>query len=1295
MIKMRKLQLRTISLILTLTILAGCVYSSAAADAVTSDHVDRQNGNLVERVYDSGNVTLSNQVKAEKNRIFTIKLNVKIKDIAKLSSQEDSASSDTGSSTASSSVSSAVESTTSSAPVSSAPESAVTSVPVSSAHESSVTSTSVSSDANSSVVSDSTSAAAESATTTTSSAPAAEVQPSAARTMLARAVAMPQPEATYEVRYYIQPGFEVVESSIPKTASLEDGQYVSWPNLTAAGVSAFSTDLQLQAVAAEDGSDAAAENTEDQSGVYQAGEPVYLFASPSLLQDETKAAITWKRSTETTQVAKKVANTNWAWSTAGNIQLGTTDENTIWNANGNKAAEWNYLSNANGDSKMDLRRFQGTFKIPTGFRKTDTVQFSSVNQDAYTSLNNGKIIPINDDIFIFCYKKGTTLTDANYLDYLAFWSGTSGPRDGRYGRNDGITFHGLKGNQSHNTHASYDLMHYTDGWYVDADLDNIGASLFRNSTPAAGDDYVIDIFTQEYAGSGGMDKPQLTFTPSNDYRVQAQNDSYQAASGTPANLSILENDKVYLADDDVTKDVDLQVNVDSLVSSTEGFTLQKGFGGQYNVLQGTTGIGSLAVNTDGTGTFTPNAAFTGNIKFKYTAACTQNSKTYTADAYVTISVKNLNLSKTASYTGNFNSATGNGTRTYRLGLSASVTLIGDSFEECTKPYDQLPDGTYYIDDQGTTAVIKTTTVTQVPGTTYAWYTNPDLSGSPVVFSSTKKLYYKTVVDNYSTVNYNSVNTANSYYVLLSNGSYVQVIYQDSGSYFGNYTHWKGTDGNSYYYYASGNLYSGDIYYNSWGFLDDNMIKIGNKNFCQKVGTKDVYTAVSNPTSIPDDGKEYYTNASGYTRVYPKRTGDTELTTIRWTKNGTAISTPTTLYQRVSNNAPIEGATVQDTIDPRFVVLNDSGIAITDQINNTILSNGGVVSYDAVAQVWKVVWENQTIPVANGQWAKTINVVAKSAFFGGNDIPTNVSADSYVSFTSDGHVVEALFNQPTVNVPIYLPQENQSKTIFLGEEAGTLPANMTVDVAAFNNSSSAMWYGKGQTGTISAKWYYDENCTNPAAGADPAAIVALIPSDTTPLYYKVTFTPNSSGSNSATNGSSAIGTTYVKDGYTINVVKGQLNLSKTITAKYPAPNAVHAAQSFVFKIDRRDTSNGSIQETFYEVITLSDNTLTGNKTITGLKKGYYTVTEQTGDAWRYLQTGIVDNDSSVGTTTDGKIFIGRETTVGGAVPKSYFGADANDCGVAVNPATVDFTNRLDKHQWLGDTTVAVNTIRHAS
>jgi|GEM_PF-5071853 len=935
----------------------------------------------------------------------------------------------------------------------------------------------------------------------------------------------------------------------------------------------------------------------------------HLFSLMAVTADATPTPvdITWKRSRETDQVAKHVANTSWTWSTANAIQLGTTDQDTVWNANGHKAAKWNYLTDGSGDHKMDLRRFQGAFTIPAGFRRTDTVQFSSVNQAAYQALNGGNIIPINDDIFIFCYPKGTVLTDENYLNYLAFWSGTSGPRDGRYGKNDGTTFHGLKGNQSHSTDASYNIIPYTDGWYVDADLDNIGASLFRNGTPAAGDDYVIDIFTQEYAGNGGMDKPQITFTHSNDYRVQAQNDSYQATSGTPADLDILNNDKVYLADEDVTDDVDLQVDVNSLVSSTEGITLDKTSDGNYSVLQGDTEIGDLTVNDDGTGTFTPDAGFTGNIKFKYTATCTQNGKEYKADAYVTISVKNLNLSKTARYTGDFNSATGTGTRTYQLDLSASVVQMGDTFEQCEKPYSDLPDGTYYLDEEGTQEVTKTTVTTTIPGTTYEWYTSS--SDSPIHFTSSQKLYYKTVVDNYSTVDYDDVNTANSYYVKLSDGSYVPVTYQHGGYYGGYYTKWKDTDGSDYFYHENGYVYRGLII---------RLNRIGDENFCQKAGTRDGYTQVTNTTAAPDLTKTYYTNAAGgtYTQVYPKRTGDTTQTTIQWTKNGTNILTPDELYQRVSNNAPVTGATVQDTVDPRFVVLDDDNNPITDTSSTVTLDNGGVVSYDDGDGVWKVVWgDDETIPVANEHWTKTIHVMAKPAFFGGNDIPTNVREDSYVSFSDeDGDEVQKPFNQPTVNVPIYLPQENQSKTIFLGEEVGTLPSNMTVDVAAFNNSDSEMWFGKGQTGIISANWYYDENCTNPADGADPAAIAALTPSDTTPLYYKVTYTPNSSGSASSANGGSAIGEIPIKDVYTVNVIKGQLTITKAVTGGTANPK-----QFFTFKVERfakTDTAcTGTVLSTTYEVINGAN-----SKTIVNLPLGNYKVTEISNSAWRYKQQG---------------------------------------------------------------------------
>jgi len=1005
MIKMRKLQLRTISLILTLTILAGCVYSSAAADAVTSDHVDRQNGNLVERVYDSGNVTLSNQVKAEKNRIFTIKLNVKIKDIAKLSSQEDSV--DTVSSTASSSVSSAVESTTSSAPVSSAPESAVTSAPASTVPESSATSTSVSSDANSSVVSDSTSASAESAATTTSSVPAAEVQPSAARTMLARAVAMPQSEATYEVRYYIQPGFEVVESSIPKTASLEDGQYVSWPNLTAAGVSAFSTNLQLQAVAAEDGSDTTAENTEDQSGVYQAGEPVYLFAQSALQSVAQLPPIMAKTAT--------LSSSADSWNTRTyDINLSVTAQSQL------------VTSTTPCDIILVLDR-SGSMADPL-YTYSPIVGNPDENSTYYIVLNGG-------------------YQEVDYRNYIFL----------------------------------------EDGWCY-------GAWLSPNRVnPSAG-------------GTGNSGNYQF-YTKSSQSKLEA----LQAAANQ----------------------------------------------------------------------FVTNVA------------------TNSSDSRIGV----VSFSNQAEIKTNLN-----GKQLLKVGNPASEMNIHDAINGLT-----------------------------ASGSTGADYA---LATAKSLFDATSK--------------YESVTTA-------SPRNKVVIFFTD-----GEPNHGSGFDSTvaNAAITAANTLKAGS--YNATVYSLGVFSGLSGSALTQ---VENYMKAVASPKPSPSTEKQYYPAS-----------------------DSTVLNN---IFDSISNEVGnIASATVTDEIDPRFELTAASRSALLADSNVTIVGN-------------TITWRNQSINVlkdAEGHlipgWTKPFSIQAKAQFIGGNNIPTNVEATSGVTY-GNSHFVE--FPHPTVNVKAEFNVGNAENTIFYGE------AVPTTILGKYKVPGQDLFCGVGATGTFSYQWLKADGTTQIATSeAFPAD--NQFPTDSTSYTLRASFDPGNPTTDSTANtdghvaGETAIapgvkGSVSAAGQYTVHIVKGQLNISKTITAKYPASDIVNAQQSFVFKIQRyislADLNSQTNPETSYEVISLSGNTLNGSKTITGLKKGYYTVTEQTGDAWRYSQTGIVDNDSSVGTTTDGIVNIGRETTVVGAVQKSYFGAGANDCGVVVNPATVGFTNRLNNHQWLGDTTVAVNTIRHAS
>lgn len=164
-------------------------------------------------------------------------------------------------------------------------------------------------------------------------------------------------------------------------------------------------------------------------------------------------------------------------------------------------------------------------------------------------------------------------------------------------------------------------------------------------------------------------------------------------------------------------------------------------------------------------------------------------------------------------------------------------------------------------------------------------------------------------------------------------------------------------------------------------------------------------------------------------------------------------------------------------------------------------------------------------------------------------------------------------------------------------------------------------------------------------------------------------------------------------FTIYVVKGQLNITKNITEQYTKNEVLNASQSFVFRIDRRDTPGGDVTDTFYEVISFNANDLATmeSKVIKGLKKGYYTVSEDTEWSWRYAEKGRYDNYTENKTECE-DIFIGdNEIPTAG---KPYFGVEENTIVKNVdisNPAAADFTNRRTNTKWLGDVARALNQI----
>ncbi|SEN11365.1 hypothetical protein, partial [Hydrogenoanaerobacterium saccharovorans] len=165
--------------------------------------------------------------------------------------------------------------------------------------------------------------------------------------------------------------------------------------------------------------------------------------------------------------------------------------------------DWEYKDEY---TNTDIRRFRATFEVPQGYSATDSVRISSVAQSRYSGINGGNIVPINDNIYIFLYKEGEDIDNNNCMKYLSFWTGTSN-------QSGIVSYRGRKGTLARQT-MNRNLSH-TDGWYANADINNIGESLFVNYPDAkAGDSFTIDVFVEDYNGGGAMDQLQVQFIKS-------------------------------------------------------------------------------------------------------------------------------------------------------------------------------------------------------------------------------------------------------------------------------------------------------------------------------------------------------------------------------------------------------------------------------------------------------------------------------------------------------------------------------------------------------------------------------------------------------------------------------------------------------------------------------------------------------------------------------------------------------------------------------------------------------------
>ncbi len=357
--------------------------------------------------------------------------------------------------------------------------------------------------------------------------------------------------------------------------------------------------------------------------------PLYAEAEDSLQKsrDYTKsvlAPIRWTRSSEEKEKVLGVVERKWDWQTANSIETPITEEVLIWDGPYNSYYR-RYIDKITGkihssatwktQNRVDLRRFRGYFEIPEGYTTEDFVRLSSVVQEQYSHLNNGNIIPINDNIYVFVYPEEVSgLIDDNsnseyyFMNYLAFWTGTANKT------NNGViqSFYGKSGTYAdRNTQIGPKV---TDGWYAEATIDNIGNVMHETTGGASsGTKFVIDIFTEDNSpgGGGGMDEMVLEFEENPKAEVHAFSETYAIPSNK---MSIVQETKGLLANDSVNKAVTAKI----IEGTNDAFRTVKANEVAYDIYKDEEKVAHIAY-ADERGQFVikPENNYVGEIQFDY------------------------------------------------------------------------------------------------------------------------------------------------------------------------------------------------------------------------------------------------------------------------------------------------------------------------------------------------------------------------------------------------------------------------------------------------------------------------------------------------------------------------------------------------------------------------------------------------------------------------------------------------------------------------------------------------------
>lgn len=992
----------------------------------------------------------------------------------------------------------------------------------------------------------------------------------------------------------------------------------------------------------------------------------------------------WKRSskyvnadvdltTEAQDVSASSVNQNW-WKKVSGLELDVSEPDKVWDGSRNSkhnytgyladnklsiyqrklydSATW--IDHHSGENNGSVYRFQGTFNIGN----------ENPNNYAYTiqQVTGNDRLYINDDMWVFIYPKDTTLNETNFMNYLAFWTGTRNQNNSVKYFNTRL---GTAATRDGNANSNNNLTKLTDGWNMVSVTDNAGAiiqSIYNSGNHAT--EYVMDVFVDDNAAGGGtyrltVNKQQVVKTP---VQIKKISSSGVALPGAEFSIDDTSNSLHYTATSDANGIVSF-----SLMDGT--YTLKE------------TKAPSGYVKTSGTWTVTVRD---NSYEISDLTKGTDNLYTVTNNSEKEEALKGLETSKTAKVKDYVN-------RTYQIKLNASTT--GQSPDE-----DATGASVVLVLDKSGSMGSLNTIQTAAKGFVDELKKSSDKSEVSVIWYSGTEGSSPTVTDSgFMEIksNYQRINAAIGSKGSGSGGTPMGVALQTAKTRLGSAKYNAKyvilfTDGMPGYRDPDGR---DDICFNC-------MVANNAYNAAQDIKKSAVLYTVgyklsgklqwdpghsSTSTDRTEHGGKKYdhqtkTSASNFLKEYiaTKESGNHKYAYT--TSDTTGLQeTFKSLAGDIGALYSIQPSKIVDVIDARFQLTEaqkrafDQNKEITYEVNAD-----GTTTITWTGSSAHIGNKNST-DNTNKPWSATVDIVAKDDFIGGNAVPTNTGTSGiYITDTDVRH-----FDKPTVNVKL-LSMEMTGKeiTVYKGDpvnssefyselaktltikkldngetltavqpvnnEKVTLP-NLEAAQLATLNGTRTLVLGSDQSYTYTypettdAVGYFTYtykisdnpggNASNHKAG-NPGTPAEQYTLEVTFIPYTVNERTTANGTSApAANGGTVVSQNLTKSAdYKVNIIAGSIEITKILDVD--KNQNVPDGTTFTFHVaGPNDFSKDILLTVSYDESTRQYKaTYTGDE-LKNLARGAYTVSEVATDNYQVKDNPIIGTDTNTWHTED--------------------------------------------------------------